>query len=478
MPTDYEKPFRSISDQITLLRERGMAVHDDEWASELLSAVGYYRLSGYFYGFREFPQHQGKGTDIWQTRLSTFMPGTDLQSVNEIYEFDRRVRMRIFDGIEKFEIALRFTIGHLVAQGGSFAHRNPNSLSPEFTSEKKQKFINFDGTTTEYEASNHDAWLVELDKQEARSQEAFAIHHRNKYGGPLPIWKATEVMQFGTLVALYDGLQQQHREQVAAELDILDTQSKGDIATLSNWLNHIRYVRNTCAHHSRLWNRNLDVVIVEMPRIPELAHLQPMEPRTHIYGTIAILSYLLARTHPGNTWRDKTIESVTSGASAIGQDLATLGFPEKWDDEILWNSSYQRDALRALRIGLLSSFETRTTADAAELLHATEPKNRKSQLRYLRTHHALLGLKISETYQYPDFQIDRKAGAVAQVVVEANRRLYMTMLNNSDEEISWAAAAWWLAPNKTLGDTTPAHSFQQGNLTLYVLDEILPGPAE
>ena len=478
MPTNYEKRFRSSSEQIALLRERGMRVHDDEWASELLSAVGYSRLSGYFYGFREFPPNQEEATDIWQTRLSTFIPGTDLQSVNEIYEFDRRVRMRIFDGIEKFEIALRFTIGHLVAQGGPFAHRDSNNLSPEFTSVKKQKFINFDGTATEYEASDHSAWLVELDKQEARSQEAFAIHHRNKYGGALPIWKATEVMQFGTLVALYDGLQQQHREQVAAELDILDAKSKGDITTLSNWLNHVRYVRNTCAHHSRLWNRNFNVVLVETPRIPELAHLQPMEPRTHIYGTIAILSFLLARTHPGNAWRDKTIEFVTRGASDLGQDLATLGFPEHWDAEVLWSSDYQRDAIRAERIQLLSSFETRTTADAGEMLHATEPKNRKSQLRYLRTNHALLGLKISETYQYPEFQFDREAGTVAQVVVEANRRLSMSMVDSSDEEIAWATAAWWLSPHKTLGDTTPTHALQQGKLTLTVLDRMLPGPAE
>lgn len=478
MPTNYEKPFRSISEQIALLRERGMTIHDDEWASGLLSAIGYYRLSGYFYGFRKFPRHDQDATDIWQTRVSTFVKETDLRSVNEIYEFDRKIRMRIFDGIEKFEIALRFTIGHLLAQGGPFAHRDASKLSPEFTSVKKQKFINFDGTTTDYDTTDHAAWLVELDKQEARSQEAFVIHHRNKYGDALPIWKATEVMQFGTLVALFDGLQQQHREQIAAELDILDAKSKGDIGTLSNWLNHIRYVRNTCAHHSRLWNRNLNVVLVETPRIPELAHLGPIEPRTHVYGTIAILSFLLARTHPGNAWRDKTIGFVTDEASRIGQALATLGFPEKWQDETLWGTGYRRDSLRAGRIRILASFETRTTADAGELLHATEPKDRRSRLRYLRTNHALLGLKISETYQYPEFQFDIETGAVATVVVEANRRLYMSIRENSDDEIAWTTAVWWLSPSPILGGITPTQALQRGELSLTGLDAILPGPSE
>jgi len=478
MQTNYEKPFRSISEQIVLLRERGMVVHDDTWAAELLSAVGYYRLSGYFYGFREFPTADQVGTDIWQTRLSTFVAGTDLRSVHEIYEFDRRIRMRIFDGIEKFEIALRFAIGHLAAQDGPFAHREPSNLSPEFTSIKKQKFINVDGTITEYEGSDHAAWLVELDKQEARSQEAFAIHHRNKYGGALPTWKATEVMQFGTLVALFDGLQQQQREQIAAELDILDAAPRGDIAALSNWLNHIRYVRNTCAHHSRLWNRNFNVVLSETPKIAELAHLEPMEQRTHVYGTIAVLSFLLARTHPGNAWRDKTIEFVKDKVSAMGQDLATLGFPDGWQDQTLWNASYQRDELRAGRIRILASFETRTTADAGKLLHATEPKDRRSTLRYLRTNHALLGLKISETYQYPEFQFDGVTGTVSKLVVEANRRLYMSTRESPEEDIAWAMAVWWLAPNPTLGGLTPTQAMQQGSMTVEALDSLLPGPSE
>ncbi|MBK5238816.1 MAG: hypothetical protein JJE28_06870 [Actinomycetales bacterium] len=225
-------------------------------------------------------------------------------------------------------------------------------------------------------------------------------------------------------------------------------------------------------------SRNFNVILVETPQIPELAHLQVLEPRTHVYGTVAILAFLLARTHPGNAWRDKTIEFIEDGTKAISEDLATVGFTTNWKNEQLWSPDYQRDATRAERVRVLSSFITKTTAEAAEMLHAMEPKNRKKSLRYLRTNHALLGLKISETYQYPDFQFDIETGEVPAIIVEANRRLFMSLADDADDEISWASAAWWLAPSEECGGLSPLQAFGQNLLTQDVLDRLLTGPAE
>ena len=37
----------------------------------------------------------------------------------------------------------------------------------------------------------------------------------------------------------------------------------------ASWLRSLNYLRNVCAHHSRLWNRN----IVDQPRLPGSAEV-------------------------------------------------------------------------------------------------------------------------------------------------------------------------------------------------------------
>jgi abortive infection bacteriophage resistance protein len=41
------KPFKSINEQIDLLKERGLIIEDIPYAYRILSHVNYYRLSGY-----------------------------------------------------------------------------------------------------------------------------------------------------------------------------------------------------------------------------------------------------------------------------------------------------------------------------------------------------------------------------------------------------------------------------------------------
>jgi abortive infection bacteriophage resistance protein len=49
----YVKPWLSIKDQIEGLSRRGLAVGDPAEAGRILREVGYYRLTGYLYSFRQ-----------------------------------------------------------------------------------------------------------------------------------------------------------------------------------------------------------------------------------------------------------------------------------------------------------------------------------------------------------------------------------------------------------------------------------------
>ena len=49
----YDRPWLSFEDQLKQLEERGLGVTDRASAVSYLDRVGYYRLNGYWYPFRE-----------------------------------------------------------------------------------------------------------------------------------------------------------------------------------------------------------------------------------------------------------------------------------------------------------------------------------------------------------------------------------------------------------------------------------------
>ena len=91
----YSKPPLSINDQIKKLRDRGLIINDIRLAENYLLNVGYYRLSGYWVAMQA-----DKVTHV-------FKPGSTFENVAAIYQFDRELRLLLFEIIERIEIALR-----------------------------------------------------------------------------------------------------------------------------------------------------------------------------------------------------------------------------------------------------------------------------------------------------------------------------------------------------------------------------------
>jgi len=50
----YSRPWKSLPEQLELLKSRGMVVTDEVAALDYSQRVGYYRLSAYWHPFRNF----------------------------------------------------------------------------------------------------------------------------------------------------------------------------------------------------------------------------------------------------------------------------------------------------------------------------------------------------------------------------------------------------------------------------------------
>lgn len=314
-------------------------------------------------------------------------------------------------------------------------------------------------------------------------------HIYNNYGEPLPIWAATETMTFETLNRLYAGMLQQDRDQIAVEFDLFREDGNGDSHTFANWIEHLRQTRNFCAHHARLWNRNHTAPLAIPESAEELTHLlehdrksQRSRPVTRttsrVYGTLALITYLLARIDHTNVMRDRLLNLVLEFAEERPDRLYSMGFPENWERQELWNDIYARNPRRVAQARMLRDVELLYTKDAAANL-TVKPKEsaRRSLLNYYRKHGAVLSVPGTTAHRYPAFQFNKVTGDVNELAVLANRRLMNG--GTTSEEIRWEALSWWVSSVEISNEhVSRIEALLSGRLTKEMMDQTLPPLAD
>ncbi len=319
--TEPVKPFATIDEQIDVLASRGLAL-DRGVAEQWLRSVGYYRLSGYWYPYREIGNPRREG------RLDSFTPGVSFADVVQMYEFDRKLRTLIHDGIERVEVALRSCLSYRIGSIGPLAYRDPTAFRTTF---------------------DHSAWLTtaRMRTDRARRHSEPIRHHEAKYNGELPIWVLTEVLDFADISKLYDGLLARDQWTIAEQLGVvvddsaLSANQRKKVRKahpLARWFEQLTVVRNTCAHHSRVWNRSFAPASTAGLRTIDDLRSLPAGQSERLYGALTVMGHLLQGTSPGTTWTGK-IRSLIEGSFVALPDRAVgeMGFPEYWSEERLWS---------------------------------------------------------------------------------------------------------------------------------------------
>ncbi|ROS37189.1 Abi family protein [Curtobacterium sp. PhB78] len=479
MTSTYAKPFLSVEDQLELIERRGLQIGDKTTALNALASIGYYRLSGYWYPFRVPASAED------EARPSDFVAGSSLADVIASYRFDEALRAAVLLALSRVEVALRFRIGHLLGRTGPFTHTDPSALSSDWTRSRNRSCSGPNCTSAcDHIESDHQSWLRKQARAEELSNETFMPHFEATYGRPLPVWAATEVMSFGTLNRLFGGMSQRHRQQIAIDFDLYLPDGNGDAAALSNWLEHLRQVRNTAAHHARLWNRNLTAPLAVPEGAPELAHLREQadeisgttpvsRPSSRVYGTLVVLAYFLVRIDGSNETRDGLRDLIESFAGDSAEKLRGMGFPQGWEAERVWQPDYARDRVLLERAEALRGIDLLYPVDAAaRLWHKESQSKQRSRLGYYRKQGAVLAVPGAQAHRYPAFQFNDETGDLFPVVINANRRLLQG--GDGTEQQRWDALQWWSVQQAVLGSDSPRRALEAGSLTNALLDSLLP----
>jgi abortive infection bacteriophage resistance protein len=293
----FTKPPLSYEDQLDRLQERGLVVADRREALHYLSQLNYYRLGAYWLPFES--DHS----------THALRSGTTFEQVLNLYIFDRELRLLTLDALERVEVSVRAGWAyHMAHTHGSHCHLRRALFKDRW---------------------NYSWQRQQLEQSVSHSQEAFIRHLRQEYNEPLPpVWALVEVMTFGQISQWFGNTRyRSDRDAVARRYGI-------DERVLVSAMHHLTTVRNTCAHHGRLWNREF-TVIPKVPNRGPRALLQSLrnDGDRRLYNTLVLLLFLMNTVNPGHHWRSR----LTALLASHDINTEAMGFPSDWRIRPLWN---------------------------------------------------------------------------------------------------------------------------------------------
>jgi len=311
--TVYNKTPLSFQDQLSLLESRGLTINDKPKALAYIQEISYYRLSAYFLPY--------------QLVKDKFNNGITFNQIIDTYTFDRELRLLIFDCIERIEVAIRTQMIYNMALQFNDSHWQDNRSL--FISPYYNKIGNLVDPYSEFQA------IISKAKT-ARTPEVFIKHYIDNYNTPSnpPSWMCLELLTMGELSHLYLGLKNNSDKKRIA--DFFEVHHN----VFTSWLHALTYIRNICAHHSRLWNRDLAIepdILLKL--IGKWINL-PFQNNKRMFYFICILRYMLLRANPGNSLKDKLNALFLKHPNV---PIKFLGIPSdgkgnllNWQNEPLW----------------------------------------------------------------------------------------------------------------------------------------------
>ena len=274
----FSKPALTPPQQLERLTEHGLQVRDGNRALRLLEVTSYFRLIPYMRPFQRM--------DIGGRR---FQPGARLDQIYTLYQFDSRLRQLAMAALERVEVAVRAAISnHMAPNYGTHwylarerfnGHYNHDGLLSSLRTQLDKERRKFSRERRQIENSS-----ASLERQsqniEHRKRDNYIRFYAETYTEPPlpPSWAMAEELSLGGISHLFSGLaRDRDRKQIARCFAVPQL-------VLASWLHTLTFIRNICAHHARLWNRELAVPPRWARSLPEPdGNSGPHPPRRFFY---------------------------------------------------------------------------------------------------------------------------------------------------------------------------------------------------
>ena len=290
------KPFKTLDEQIEILKSRGLIINDENFARDFLLKNNYYRISGYSLTLRN--------NDV-------FYPETSFQNIVDIYSCDHDLRHILLNYIEIIEVKIKSIYSYEFSQiYGPLGFFNQDN----FTNPERYSKI-----------------LVKGEEQKVKRlpNEAYLKHFIHDLNQQVPFWAYVDLLTISDISILYSISKPELKVSVAKLLGMKSTNSPKILATM---LHNVTIIRNLCAHGSRLFNRLFEQkpTLSRAERSLLIQNKDGTVDNAHLYGFILVMRRLLEPSDYKNLYSN--LQSLSDRYSYV--DMRHYGFRYDWKKQL------------------------------------------------------------------------------------------------------------------------------------------------
>lgn len=253
------KIFKTLDEQIEILKTKGLTIEDETKAKEILLRENYFFLSGYRHFFMN------------TQKPKNFISGTTFEELYGVFNFDRHLRNIFFKNILILENNVKSIISYQLSK--KYGFKDKDYLDPK----------NF---TTDPMKVRQVGDVLDKMKRQIRingRKHSATLHYISNYGY-IPMWILVKVLSLGIISELYAILKNDDRKSIA---DFYHT----DPETLSIYLADLANFRNLCAHEDILYDHRTNRPIPDNKYHYKLAI--PKQDDEYIYGKNDLYSLII-----------------------------------------------------------------------------------------------------------------------------------------------------------------------------------------
>jgi len=305
-----KKIFKSLDEQIDILKEKGLTINNVDFAKEKLYRENYFFLSGYRHLF------------MANNKVDRYIKGTTFEELYAVFVFDRKIRNIMFKNILIIENNIKSIISYQLSK--KYGFKEKEYLNPKNYVQDGMKIRQV-----------HD--ILNKMKRQIRvngRQHSATMHYLSNYGY-IPMWVLVKVLSFGIVSELYLILKEEDRIAISNQYNI-------DMETMGIYLSILSNFRNLCAHEDILYDHRTQRVIPDC-KYHYLLNIEQTNDdynygKNDLYAVVIIMKQMLSKEEFREFLHEISYEiDVLDGKVDIiplNDILNKIGFPDNWRDII------------------------------------------------------------------------------------------------------------------------------------------------
>lgn len=302
------KEFKTLDEQIEILKNRGLVINDIDGTKRLLLRENYFFINGYRHIF------------LKNRNGNEFIKGTTFEELYAVFQFDRNFRNILFKNLLIVENNLKSILSYCLSK--KYGIKEKDYLKPSNFSQDIKKIRQVNDVLSKIKRQ------IKLNGR----QHSATLHYLSNYGY-VPLWILVKLLSFGMINELYSILKPEDKLLIAEYYNL-------DVETLGIYIGLLSNYRNLCAHEDIVYDHKTQKEIPDTKyhRILDIPTMNDEYEygKNDIYAVVIMLKQVLDERDFSSFIGEVSYElSLLDGRVEVipqRKILDRMGFPENWED--------------------------------------------------------------------------------------------------------------------------------------------------